>query len=159
MRNFLKGLLAIAIVAVVGVIVYTAIIYLDNNKQTNSTANGNQNNVLNNQSNLSKNEKEKDTNDIDKKDETVDNEQDNKQDNKQDNNQENKNEIVNEEVTLNDEEKAIELAKKEYGSTDGVYFRIEQIQSNNIYIVSVRDSQTTRDLAWYTVDLKNNTVK
>ncbi len=151
MRNFLKGLLAIAIVAVIGVIVYTAIIYLDNNKQTNSTANNNQNNVSNNQSSINKNDDKKNTDDIDKKEETVNNEQEN--------NQENKNEVVNEEVTLNDEEKAIELAKKEYGSTDSVYFRIEQIQSNNIYIVSVRDSQTTRDLAWYTVDIKNNTVK
>ena len=155
MRNFLKGLLAIAIVAVIGVIVYTAIIYLDNNKQTNSTANNNQNNVSNNQSSINKNDDKKITDDIDKKEETVNNEQENNQED----NQENKNEVVNEEVTLNDEEKAIELAKKEYGSTDSVYFRIEQIQSNNIYIVSVRDSQTTRDLAWYTVDIKNNTVK
>lgn len=155
MRNFLKGLLAIAIVAVIGVIVYTAIIYLDNNKQTNSTANNNQNNVSNNQSSINKNDDKKNTDDIDKKEETVNNEQENNQED----NQENKNEVVNEEVTLNDEEKAIELAKKEYGSTDSVYFRIEQIQSNNIYIVSVRDSQTTRDLAWYTVDIKNNTVK
>lgn len=155
MRNFLKGLLAIAIVAVIGVIVYTAIIYLDNNKQTNSTANNNQNNVSNNQSSINKNDDKKSTDDIDKKEETVNNEQENIQED----NQENKNEVVNEEVTLNDEEKAIELAKKEYGSTDSVYFRIEQIQSNNIYIVSVRDSQTTRDLAWYTVDIKNNTVK
>ena len=74
-----------------------------------------------------------------------------------DKNEEDKN--VNEEVNMNDDEKAIELAKKQYGTTDGVYFRIEQMQSNNVYIVSVRNSETTRDLAWYTVDVKNGTVK
>ena len=57
------------------------------------------------------------------------------------------------------EDKAIEMAKKQYGTTDGVYFRIEQIKSNGVYIISVRDNETTRDYAWYTVDVINNTVK
>ena len=64
-----------------------------------------------------------------------------------------------EQTYLSDEDKAISLAKKQYGGEDGVYFRIEQIQSNNIYIVSVRDNETTRDLAWYTIDVNAGTVK
>ena len=64
-----------------------------------------------------------------------------------------------EEVSISSEDKAIELAKKEYGSTEGVYFRIDQIQSSNVYIVSVRDENTTAALMWYTVDVKSGTVK
>lgn len=71
------------------------------------------------------------------------------------NNDEKKEEVVQ----ITDDEKAKELAKKQYGTDDDVYFRIEQISGNGIYIVSVRDSETTKDLQWYTVDVKNETVK
>ena len=64
-----------------------------------------------------------------------------------------------EENSISSEDKAIELAKKAYGSSSDVYFRIEQIQSNGVYIVSVRDNETTKDLAWYTVNVNNGTVK
>ena len=130
MRKFLKGLLIVVVIAVICLISYTAKYYLDGKKQIEVSANNNQ------EDKTSVNQTK------------VDNE--NKEDDDKD---------VNEEVNLNDDEKAIELAKKQYGTVDGVYFRIEQMQSNNVYIVSVRDSETTRDLAWYTVDVKNGTVK
>lgn len=56
------------------------------------------------------------------------------------------------------EEKAIELAKKKWGSTSGVYFSNESINSDGRYIVSVRNSQTTDSLAFYLVDVEKGIV-
>lgn len=106
------------------------------NKVENNTNNKTENNTQNNETEIKDDEN-------DKKDE-------------ENNNSDDKKEEV---VQLTDDEKAKELAKKQYGTGDGVYFRIEQISGNGIYIVSVRDSETTKDLQWYTVDVKNETVK
>ncbi|MBP3502356.1 MAG: hypothetical protein J6K42_02620 [Clostridia bacterium] len=54
----------------------------------------------------------------------------------------------------NDEEKVIEIVKKDWGSSDGVYFKIQAIDSNGNYVVSVNNSETTASLAWYTVNPK-----
>ena len=64
-----------------------------------------------------------------------------------------------EQNTVSDEDKAKSLAQQTYGSSEGVYFKVEQIQGNGVYIISVRDAETTAALAWYTVDAKNNTIK
>lgn len=56
------------------------------------------------------------------------------------------------------EEKAIELAKKKWGSTSGVYFSNESINSDGRYIVSVRNSKTTDSLAFYLVDVETELV-
>lgn len=148
MRKFLKGLLIIFIIAVICLIAYTAKYYLDKKNQIEVSTNNNQENKS--ASNQIKVSDEKKQDEIDKNKENEEIEPNDKK-------EEDKN--INEEVNMNNDEKAIELAKKEYGITDGVYFRIEQMQSNNVYIVSVRDSETTRDLAWYTIDVKNGTVK
>lgn len=148
MRKFLKGLLIVVVFAVICLISYTAKYYLDGKKQIEVSANNNQEDKTSvNQTKVDNENKEDETN-KNKEEEEIE------LDNKEDDDKE-----VNEEVNLNDDEKAIELAKKQYGTVEGVYFRIEQMQSNNVYIVSVRDSETTRDLAWYTVDVKNGTVK
>ena len=78
---------------------------------------------------------------------------------KEDVEEEKKEEPVVEENSISSEDKAIDLAKKEYGDSSDVYFRIEQIQSNGVYIISVRDNETTKDLAWYTVNVNDGTVK
>ncbi len=54
-------------------------------------------------------------------------------------------------VSANDEDKAIQIAKKAWGSTDDVYFSIEQIASNGDYIVRVTSNATV--LAWITVNV------
>lgn len=56
------------------------------------------------------------------------------------------------------EEKAIELAKKKWRSTSGVYFSNESINSDGRYIVSVRNSKTTDSLAFYLVDVETGLV-
>ena len=70
------------------------------------------------------------------------------------------NEVISEStesVTTRDE-KAVELVKKEWGSTDGVYFSNESVDSQGRYIVSVRDKKTTASLAFYLVDVDKQLV-
>ena len=56
------------------------------------------------------------------------------------------------------EERSIELVKKEWGGTDGVYFSNESIDTQGRYIVSVRDSGTTSLLAFFLVDVNTGLV-
>lgn len=51
-----------------------------------------------------------------------------------------------------DETKAIEIVKKEWGNTSGYEFAIDYKNNNGEYIVSVRDTSTTRVVEWYTVN-------
>lgn len=51
------------------------------------------------------------------------------------------------------EEKAINIVKKDWGTTDGVYFVTMGIDASGKYIVTVNDSNTTGTLAWYSVDV------
>lgn len=150
-RGFLKALIALMLVAVTVILGYTGKIYIDEKKLANSNPIQNsQNNTINNSYNENKEENEnnqtsEDENKSEEEEKTVE--------------EEPEEEPTQEETSVNDEDKAIDLAKKQFGTSDGVYYRIEQIQSNGVYIVSVRDNETTRDLAWYTVDVKNGTVK
>lgn len=50
----------------------------------------------------------------------------------------------------NDEEKAIAIAKKDWGDTTGVAFKVEQINGDGSYIISVRNEDSIA-MAWYTV--------
>lgn len=78
-------------------------------------------------------------------------------DKKQEENKEDISASTTESVTTR-EEKAVELVKKEWGSTDGVYFSNESIDSSGKYIVSVRDRKTTTSLAFYLVDVDKKLV-
>ena len=66
--------------------------------------------------------------------------------------------IVTTETVTSREEKAIELVKKEWGGTEGVYFSNESIDQSGRYIVSVRNSRTTNLLAFYIVDVNTGIV-
>ena len=67
-------------------------------------------------------------------------------------------EVLNGTVTSK-EEKAIELAKKQWKSTEGVYFSNMAIHSKGNYIVTVNDSKTSKTLAFYEIDVENEIVK
>lgn len=81
------------------------------------------------------------------------------------NNEDNNEEIVNNNTEVlngtisSKEEKAIELVKKKWGSTDGVYFSNMGINSKGNYIVTVNDSTTSKTLAFYEVDVEGEMVK
>ncbi len=146
MRKTLKGLLIILIIAIIGVLAWTGKVYFDEKQQLNTTANNkNENNGASNENKVNEKEQTKeDENTVEEPEEKKNEQEEEKQ---------------NEETSSTNEEKAIELAKKEYGVTDGgIYYRIDQIQSNTEYIVSVRNKDTSV-LAWYIVDIKAGTVK
>ena len=67
-------------------------------------------------------------------------------------------EVLNGTVTSK-EEKAKELAKKQWKSTEGVYFSNMAINSKGNYIVTVNDSKTSKTLAFYEIDVENEIVK
>lgn len=51
------------------------------------------------------------------------------------------------------EEKAINIVKSDWGTTENVYFVTMGIDASGKYIVTVNDSSTTATLAWYLVDV------
>lgn len=62
-----------------------------------------------------------------------------------------------EESTENYSEKALELAKKEWGEDDSVYYTIDN-QADNIYNISVRSKETTATLIEYEVNVNTQEV-
>lgn len=62
-----------------------------------------------------------------------------------------------EEMAENNNLSAIDLAKKQWGEDDSVYYTIDH-QSNEIYTISVRSKSTTEQLAEYEVDVKEQTA-
>lgn len=158
MKNFLIVVCVIVVVCLLG---YAGQYMNEDMAPTNTVASSEKQNVSSSNKNNSSTSVKKEEVVEDEKEEEVVEEEEKKEEeiveeNKEDEKEE---EPVVEENSISSEDKAIELAKKEYGNSSDVYFRIEQIQSNGVYIVSVRDNETTKDLAWYTVDVNNGTVR
>ena len=58
------------------------------------------------------------------------------------------------------EDIAISIIKEKLGNKNtNVYFYVEEELENGVYIVSIRDSDTTAEIATYKVDINNKTVK
>ena len=55
------------------------------------------------------------------------------------------------------QEKAIDIAKKDFGENSNAQFSVEGIDGNGNYIVTVRNAKTTEALAFYTVNVANQT--
>ena len=64
-----------------------------------------------------------------------------------------------EESPETEEERAIAIARGDYGTTENVKFGVEGIQADGRYIVSVRDSSTTEALVYYTIDVAAGTFE
>lgn len=64
---------------------------------------------------------------------------------------------VFEETPKTEKEKAIDIVKKDYGSSNNIEFSVEGIDGNGSYIVTVRDTKTTQALAFYTVNVTDKT--
>ena len=58
-----------------------------------------------------------------------------------------------------DLEIAIDIAKKEWGTDDGVKFELEQKESDKVYIICVREFSSTDALAWYKIDIEAETCE
>lgn len=50
-------------------------------------------------------------------------------------------------------DKAINIAKKDWGEDSTVYFTFDNVDSNGKYVVCVRKSTTTEALRWYAIDV------
>lgn len=58
-----------------------------------------------------------------------------------------------------DLEKAIEIAKKEWGTEEGVKFLLEETTKAGEYIICVREISTTNALIWYKINVGTNTCE
>lgn len=70
----------------------------------------------------------------------------------------NKTEVTDEKNDTPDKEKALELAKKEWGEDNSVYFTNEGVSSGK-YIVAVRDKSNTAVKLFYKIDLNTKIVE
>lgn len=149
MSNVLKVLLIIAILAVIGSLIFGGYYYLKHRPQDNSQSQNNQStNVTENKNevqNVVEEPKEEEPKEEEPKEEPTE--------------EPKEEEKPNEEVSINDEDKAIEMVKKAYGTTEGVYFNIDQPLGNGEYDISVRDSETTSAIEWYRVNVRTGTVQ
>ncbi len=161
------------VVCVIGVIVFLGYIgkemdlsSITNGNKTNTATNSNVITGKNNTSNNTSNNANKTSNNVVNSTNETKNETESKDNttntanttNTTENNTTNTTQNQVEEVKTSDEDKAKELAQKAYGSSDGVSFKIEQVEGDGVYIISVRDTETTSALAWYTVNAKTGAV-
>lgn len=56
------------------------------------------------------------------------------------------------------ENKAIEIAKNDWGTDASVYFSYEYKDDNGRYVVSVRKKSTTKAEFWYTIDMETGKI-
>lgn len=147
--NVLKVLLVIAILAIIGSLVYGGQYYIKNRKEVNSTDENKQSN------NITKVEEKNEVQNVVEEPEK----EEPKEEPVEEPVEEPKEEEKNEEVSVSDEDKAKEIARKTYGTSEGVYFNIDQPLGNGIYEVSVRDKETTSALDWYRVNVRTGTVE
>lgn len=147
-KNIKTILLIILIIIIIAVIAIFGCNILNNNEDVNETQNSINETSQNMQSTVNETETEKNV---------VNEVQNNVIENKIENNVNNtiENVVTNQttEVLENDgasnEEKAINIVKKDWGTTEGVYFVTMGIDASGKYIVTVNDSSTTATLAWY----------
>ena len=150
-----KFLIVVCVIVVVCLLGYAGQYMNEDVVPTNTVSNNEKQNVSSSNKNNSNTSSKKEEVVEDKKEEEVkENEENTEKENDED-----KNEPVVEENSISSEDKAIDLAKKEYGNSSDVYFKIEQIVSNGVYIISVRDNETTEAYAWYNVDVNKGSVK
>lgn len=147
-KNIKTILLIILIIIIIAVIAIFGCNILNKNEDVNETQNSINETSQNMQSTVNETETEKNV---------VNEVQNNVIENKIENNVNNtiENIVTNQttEVLENDgasnEEKAINIVKKDWGTTEGVYFVTMGIDASGKYIVTVNDSSTTATLAWY----------
>lgn len=147
MKKVLIYVLLIAIVIAGGIFVAKKIAKDDTTKpvsQENVERNETKNN-LNNTTNTNINN-------------DVVNENNNIQNNETDDNETKPNEDPVQTATT-DEEKAIAIAKKEWGNDSGVNFVFDHKNENGEFVIAVRDSNTTAAIEWYTVNVQEGTCK
>ncbi|MBO5003985.1 MAG: hypothetical protein J6D03_01770 [Clostridia bacterium] len=153
-KNIKTILLIVVVIIVIGVIAIFGSNILNKNENVNET----QNSINETNQNMKIEVNETENNVVNEtQNNTTENEVENKQveNNIENNNTTTQNIVTNEttEVLQNDgasnEEKAINIVKSDWGTTENVYFVTMGIDASGKYIVTVNDSSTTATLAWY----------
>lgn len=67
--------------------------------------------------------------------------------------------VDNQKKEENNNEKAINMVKNDWGADDSVSFKIDEQTEDGKYVVSVVDKNTTKVIMWYDVDINNNTIQ
>jgi len=150
-----KGvIIGIILVAIVLVAIITLLI-INHNKKMEASANPQNeisNEILNEEENVESNEVNEE-----------ENLQNTENQNVTSNNQEAQNTVPNastetlEEEPKTAEEKAIKIVKKDWGEDSSVKISIDGMDSAGRYVVAVRDKETTKALAFYTVNISDGT--
>lgn len=150
----------VIISTIICIILVAGIIYINLNKPYEESKTENETIETNVVENNVQENSEKENTSIEEKDENIEKEENTEvQENKTEEPkvEENKKEQKSE---LTGEEKAKELVKKEWGENDKtVYYYVEEQVSDDLYIISVRDAQTTEELSTYEVDNSAETVE
>lgn len=153
-KNIKTILLIVLVIIVIAVIAIFGGNILNKNENVNET----QNSINETNQNMQIEVNETENNVVNEtQNNTTENEVENKQveNNIENNNATTQNVVTNEttEVLQNDgasnEEKAINIVKSDWGTTENVYFVTMGIDASGKYIVTVNDSSTTATLAWY----------
>ena len=152
MNKTAKIILGIVIAIIVVVGAYFGVKYFFNTQEASNNTNINntvENNIIENNTVTENNIVE---------DNTAKNEANNEIKNETKVTEENKNKVSSnndsEIESDSDEEKALAIVKKDWGSTDGVYFKVQAIDANGNYVISVNNADTTQVMEWYTVNPK-----
>lgn len=139
------------IIVLIGVIVLGIMLGMTGkpeDKENLQNLNTNKSNVENNQKNIQNTE----SNNNNDENQNIVNEESNVE-----NNENNQTENIKEEPKT-EKDKAIELVKLDYGSNaDNVSIKVEGINNDGTYVISVRDKNTTQALAFYTVNVNDKT--
>lgn len=147
-KTILLIMLVIIVIAVIAIFGFNILSKNENVNETQNSINATSQNMQSAVNEIEKNIVNESQNNV------IENEVENKQ---VENNVNNvaENVVTNQttEVLENDgasnEEKAINIVKKDWGTTEGVYFVTMGIDASGKYIVTVNDSSTTATLAWY----------
>jgi len=159
MKNKIKTCIMIIVVLAVACVMvwfaYKIIMNADNTVMQNSNE-VNNTNAINEVSNLVENTKNENTSDkIENTTEENTIEDNNNENEKNVESQKNTHTTAkNSKSSISNEERAISIVKKNWGSEEGVYFTTMGIDSNGRYIVTVNDSSTTAIYASYAVNIE-----
>ena len=152
-----KGMILFLIVAIIAIVVFLCCAYAKglNIAKNNENIYAMNETITNNvENNIISNEATNVENTVDEKVVEKNEQEKNKE---PENTEEVKEPVVDNESELesnDDETKAISIVKNDWGDTEGFAFKVEQINGDGSYVVSVRNEDAIA-LAWYTVYPKN----
>ncbi len=135
-QNLLTGIIIVAVIALIGIIVWITYNQIINSQKEENTTNTITTNETNTTNNTVVKENEEESTPVESNDDYIGIEE-----------EESANEENTEKTT---DERAIELAKETWGEDDSVTFSIER-KDGNVYYIAVSSNATT--ISWYQVNI------